>query len=196
MKQEITAIILAGGRSSRMGRDKGLLKINNCTLVERTVQLLEQVCRQITIITNNPVYQNFGIPLYPDVLKGCGPAGGIHAGLSHTQTQFNLLLACDMPFLSGELLNQLIQYIDGDSEAIVPVFKHTPQPLCAIYSKQTLYKFENYILQGHLKMRWIIEQLNTKYITIDRGLDCYAPKLFENINTEEDLLRIKNQFDD
>ncbi|PCJ81120.1 MAG: hypothetical protein COA57_14615, partial [Flavobacteriales bacterium] len=115
---------------------------------------------------------------------------GICTGLIHSKTNFNLVLGCDLPFVSVELLKHLVNQVDKEHEAVVPVFQHMPQSLCAVYSKNSMIEFDKAIQENKLKMQEILKGLKTKYITIDESLDFYSPDLFFNVNTKEDLEQI------
>ena len=99
-QKEITVIVLAGGKSSRMMKDKGLILFNDKTLIEHSIEKVKKVAAHIFIITTNSAYQQFGYPCIEDELKERGPLGGIFTGLVHSSTQKNLVIGCDMPFLS------------------------------------------------------------------------------------------------
>jgi len=183
MRQDVTAIILAGGKSSRMGKDKGLMELNGQKLVNRVLNVVQQVCKNVFIISNQPGYENLNTPVYGDILKHKGPIGGLHAGLTYSNTPYNLLLACDMPHISTDLLKYLLKNLDGDEDAVVPQHRAQPEPLCAIYSKSCLQELENLINANQLKMQEALTCLNVKYVAIDNTLPFYSSQLFMNINT-------------
>ncbi|PCJ83823.1 MAG: hypothetical protein COA57_10470 [Flavobacteriales bacterium] len=189
MKQ-ITGFVLAGGKSIRIGQDKGLIQLNGKQFVEHALSIANQVCKETFIIANSSKYKKFGAPVFADIYKEKGPAGGICTGLIHSKTNFNLVLGCDLPFVSVELLKHLVNQVDKEHEAFVPVFQHLPQPLCAVYSKNSMIEFDKAIQEKKLKMQGILKGLKTKYITIDESLGFYSPDLFFNVNTKEDLEQI------
>ena len=188
----ITGIILAGGKSSRMGQDKGLMQFNGQSFIEHAVQIVKDICDNVIIIANQNGYERLSIPVYADIIKDKGPAAGIYTGLHYSKTQYNLVVGCDMPFLSSEFLGYLLSQIDEKADAIVPEYENKSQPLCAVYSKGCLYQFEQSIQNGQLKMREIIGQLHTKHVVIDKTAGFYSPNLFTNINTHKELETIKN----
>ena len=104
-----TGIILAGGKSSRMGTNKALLTIDGKTVIERIVNQLEQIVDEIIVVTN-PFhdYEFLQLPMVEDKWKGMGPLAGIEAGLNASTTERNLIVACDMPFISIELGKYLL----------------------------------------------------------------------------------------
>ena len=190
MKKEITGIILAGGKSSRIGQDKGLLKINGKTLVEQVHDQIKEVCDSVILISNQQGYEFLGIPIYNDIHKEKGPIGGIHSGLTHSNSKYNLIVSCDMPNLSVDLFNFLIKNIENDHEAIVPVFKDEIQPLCGIYCRSSLVKLHAAIESDKLKMKQFLEEIHTKIVYLDDSLDFYSDHLFTNINTRDDLNQV------
>jgi len=103
-----TGIILAGGMSRRMGREKATLKLGNKTIIEYVIETVSQVVDEMLLITNKPEkYERLGIPLFSDILKNNGALVGIHAGLVSSQTHYSLVIACDMPFVKKELLEYM-----------------------------------------------------------------------------------------
>lgn len=128
-KMDRTGIILAGGHSSRMGENKALLKIGGRTVIERIADQLASVSAEMIIVANNQEdYQFLGLPMVSDHWKGKGPLAGIHAGLLASNTQNNLIVACDMPFISVELGKILLKELDV-RQAAVPEIKGRLHPL-------------------------------------------------------------------
>lgn len=193
MKDHITGIILAGGKSSRMGQDKGLMLFNGQSFIDHAVQIVKDVCNSVIIITNQDGYERLNIPVYNDIIKAKGPAAGVYTGLYYSKTQYNLIIGCDMPFLSSEFLGYLLSQIDEKADAIVPEYENRSQPLCAVYSKSCLSQFKQFIQNGQLKMKEIIRQLHTKHVIIDETSGFYSSNLFTNINTQKELKIIKNR---
>ncbi|MCH8316896.1 MAG: molybdenum cofactor guanylyltransferase [Bacteroidetes bacterium] len=193
MNKQITAIILAGGKSLRMGKDKGLLQLNGLTFVERIYRVVSKVCAEVIIVAKQDGYEYLGLPVFSDIYEDKGPAGGIHTGLFHSKSKFNIVVSCDMPFLSSDLLKFLLSYTGKNYDVIVPRHRGKLQPLCAVYSKNCFCQLELFIQQNQLKMMNIIEQLNTKYVDINSTLDFYSPYLFMNVNNQRDLVMIKKK---
>ncbi|MBI4777986.1 molybdenum cofactor guanylyltransferase [Candidatus Desantisbacteria bacterium] len=157
----LNAIILAGGQSSRFGSDKAEMVIEGQGVLEALINKLRGVCRQIIVVSNagsitsqirsNRVSRgqnekrkqvSFRTPnRYPDVkvvgdvLCGIGPLGGIHAGLLASDTQHNLVLACDMPFINIEFVKYILSQIKPDDMALIPMIHNRAEPLCGIYAR-------------------------------------------------------------
>lgn len=181
-----TGIILAGGKSKRMGEDKGLSLLNHRHLVTYAIGALRPLVSEIIIITNSPGYQQFGYKVYPDQQPDCGPLGGIITGLVHSQTDWNVVLSCDTPFVSSELLSHLVSGA-GSEQALLPVHKGQVEPLVGWYHKSCLPVWESLINQGELKMRYAVKQLDRLEVHINEELDFYTERLFDNLNTPEAL---------
>jgi molybdopterin-guanine dinucleotide biosynthesis protein A len=130
--------VLAGGRSSRMGRDKALLPFQGLRLVEYVAAQARGVIDQITLVGEISRYANLGYPVIEDVFPGCGPLSGIHAALAQTCSEWNLILACDMPQVSQAFLAGLMARAElGRASAVIPVSPDgIPQPLCAAYHRR------------------------------------------------------------
>ena len=107
-KKNIMGIILAGGKSSRMGSDKGLLKIENRTFVECVIDAMKPLIDEIIIVSNNPEYDQFGYHRVEDDIKDSGPLAGLYSGLKHSNTEHNLVLSSDIPLIKAEILEKLI----------------------------------------------------------------------------------------
>lgn len=132
------AFVLAGGRSSRMGRDKALLPFQGRALVEHVASQARGVTDNITLVGETSRYANLGYPVIEDIFPGRGPLSGLHAALTSTDFEWNLILACDMPQVTAEFLVQLMARAEaGQASAVIPVGPDAvPQPLCAAYHRR------------------------------------------------------------
>jgi molybdopterin-guanine dinucleotide biosynthesis protein A len=184
-RNHLTAIILAGGKSSRMGTDKGLMDFRGKKMIEHVLCVAGAIATEILISSSNAGYSQFGFPVYEDIYKNFGPLGGIHSGLSSSHSQWNLVVSCDLPFISREFLLFLLSQ-DADGNAIVPVHDKMPEPLCALYNKSALPEIESLILNGELKMKHALQKLNTVYVDVPKE-KFNAAVLFKNLNSPEDI---------
>lgn len=192
MIDKITAIILAGGKSSRMGQDKSFLELAGKPLIKITIDTLSEIFKSLLIITNNPEpYKTFGIRVAGDSIKDCGPLGGIYTGLTIAETTNNFIVACDMPFLNKELIYYMVKEIQ-DYDVVVPEFNGRLEPLCAIYSKNCIKPIENQIFNQKLKVTDFFKSLKVRVIK-DKEIKQFDPEglYFTNINTREDCRRLK-----
>lgn len=184
--KNITGVILAGGKSSRMGTDKGLLELNGKKIIEHIISAIQPVVDEIIIISNTDNYDYLGLKVYSDIIKDRGPLSGIHSALSYSTNDMNLIVSCDMPFISSELLSYIVANA-FDCEIAVPMYNGYAEPLCAVYSKKCIERFETLIAKNELKMRDVFHHFITKEVLILENLPFYNSKLFVNINTQDEL---------
>lgn len=159
------AIILSGGKSSRMGTNKALLKINEKTNIERIADKLKILFDDIILVTNEPEqYKFLGLKMVEDQYPGMGPLAGVHAGLEVSDFEVNFVVACDMPFISVELANALVNNC-SHYDAVVPVINGKQHPLFSVFKKETANKIEQSIAGGRLRMKHLLDDLNVLYLT-------------------------------
>lgn len=191
---EATGIILAGGKSSRMGTNKALLRIDGKSVIEHVVAELDSIVNNIIIVTNSfEDYAFLNLPMVEDEWKGMGPLAGIHAGLSATKTEQNLLVACDMPFISAQLgsvlLGQLAEY-----QVAVPKIADKIHPLFAAYRKEVKEEAKAALEQKQLRIRGMFRNIHVK-IMDEKELNDYGIKLSEsdlfNMNHPEEYEQAK-----
>lgn len=185
MYQSITGVIVAGGKSSRMGQDKGLLRLGDKHLVQYSIEALQLLCPQLLISTQNEWYAQFGYPLVNDIIKDCGPMGGIYSALMISETQYILALACDMPFVSTQILEILTENIHH-YDCVVPAIGNKYEPLCAVYSKSLIPAMEQCIKTGHYALNDLIMESSHYFIDFENDADA-----FMNLNTLTDLEKSK-----
>lgn len=183
--EKISGIILAGGKSSRMGQDKGLLRFQGKRLIEYTIDLLRPLCSQLLISTNQTGYEQFGFELVADQYPDCGPVGGLHAALNASENDWNIVLSCDTPFLNQELLKLLLKNNDGYL-AVIPKHRKGMEPLAALYHRNLAGFFEQQILRGNFKLQKIIHGQNVNVFDVSILLQKH-PNLFHNLNLPDDL---------
>jgi len=186
-KKKYSVIILAGGKSSRMGADKGLVEFNGKKMIEHILDVVKYLTDEILIVSNNPDYKNFGYPVVEDIYKECGPLGGIHAGLSKSTTPWNLVIGCDMPYVTSDFLEFLILQLPQSCDAIIPVHDEKVEPLCALFNRTSLPKMESLLLKNELKMQEVVARLNSKFVDVPMK-HFLASVIFKNINSRIDLI--------
>lgn len=179
-----SAAVLAGGKSSRFGSDKGLVPFRGKAMVAHVIDVLELLEIPIFIVTDNPEYQTLNKPVIKDDFKSKGPIGGLFSALKYAKTTHCFCVACDMPFLDVRLFHKMMECCDFD--AVVPVFDGRPQPLAACYQKAAMPVIEQQIKQGQHKMTDTISHLNHHWLHVDENCEIYHPKLFANINTRKE----------
>lgn len=179
---KITAIILAGGKSTRMGQDKGLMLFDGKPMIEHIINTVNPIVNNIIIITNNKKYTQFGHPIYADIYTAKGPLAGIHAGLSNSTTSLNFVLSCDTPFINQALLN-LLKNNYNNEDVIIPKKENDTHPLIGIYNKSCLDILKNELANNRLKLKLAIQKMDFKIIDANQ----FNTKLFNNINSKNDI---------
>ncbi|MEW9121173.1 MAG: molybdenum cofactor guanylyltransferase [Thermotaleaceae bacterium] len=187
-----TAIILAGGKSSRMGFDKQHLHINQQSIIEMQMGRLKKIFREIIIVTNTPdYYTHLSCIAVADEEKDFGPLGGMHAGLKNASNQFSYIVACDMPCLNLKYIlymQSVIERKGEDIQAVVTRFGDWLEPFNGFYSKGLLPKLEENIQLGKRRILNLLEGSTVFYIE-EKVARKYSPnwEMFINLNTREDI---------
>ena len=182
---QITSIILAGGKSKRMGTDKSLLPFNGETLLKHSLKLCKPFSHSVIISSDNPNHKIPGSQIIPDKIKDCGPMGGIYSCLEKSKTDWNFVLSVDAIFIERAFISYLISETD-DFDSVIPVHKNGVEPLIGMYNKKSLHVFRNRIKSGKYKMQELLELLNVNYIDAQEWVERY-PQIFHNLNRPEDF---------
>lgn len=186
--KDITGVILAGGKSSRFGRNKALVEFQGIRLIERVVRTLRPIFRHLILITNTPhEYGYIGLPAYEDLVKGIGPLGGIYTGLKVISDETGFFVACDMPFLNSELINHTIKIREG-FDAVIPRINWKVEALHALYSRKCLSAIKEMIDSKEYQIIKFFNKINVRYIE-EEEIRLIDPKLrsFYNINRPDEL---------
>jgi molybdenum cofactor guanylyltransferase len=196
VREAITGFVLAGGKSTRMGRDKAGLSLGGPTLLETALETARAVSGEdnVFILGSPELYGAYG-PVIPDVFPGCGPLGGIHAALAHTKTEFNLIIGVDTPFLSPPLLGYIVdRALEARTWVTAPEINQYPQPLCAVYSREFLPFAEQALKTGKYKIVPLFPRERTLLIAeSELKRFAFTAEMFENLNTPEDLERARRR---
>lgn len=186
----MTGIILAGGKSSRMGFNKAFIDIDGKPIIHKTVGLFKELFDEIILVANDPVeYEELNILTVTDIFKGAGSLGGIYTGLFHAQSEYSFIAACDMPFLNKEVIARMGK-ISGSYHAIVPFVIGRYHPLHAIYSKKCLKPIAEMIQEKDLRITNLFKKVKTKKLEEKDWLSNESIlSSLDNINTREDLHR-------
>jgi len=191
--RDIAAFILAGGASSRMGRAKALLEIGGVALVVRTVRLVESVAGTATVIGNPETYQSLGLRMIEDDVPGAGPLGGIATALRVSDAPWNLILACDLPYLTRDWLEFLVRRgLASQADAVIPMNTLGAEPLCAVYHKCGEPLIRTAIERGVRKVTDGLKELRVEAIERAewKAFDSDG-LLFKNMNSPEDYEEAK-----
>jgi len=189
---EVTGIILAGGKSSRMGTDKGLQELCGKPLINYAIQSLSGLCSTILISTSSDAYQSFGYKTVADEIPGIGPMGGIYSALKQSKTDINLVLSCDLPFVSKELLSFILKNSEGYQVAVPWQGNQHYEPLCGFYHLSVLDQMSSYIKHNNYKLPDLFEEISINRLVINKELDFYNEELFLNVNSKHDLALAEN----
>lgn len=189
---QATAIILAGGKSSRMGRDKALLRVKDDNMLEEAIRVLAGGFDEILVSANDRSYDSLKIKTIPDVYPGRGPLAGIHAGLRVSAHDVNFVVACDMPFIDVRLALYMLELVVG-YDVVVPKMGDYYEPLFAVYTKNCLAAIEDQLKAGRNKTSAFYSKVKVRFV--DRNdlerfghSDC----LFFNVNTPVDLKKAQH----
>ncbi len=185
-KKDITGIILAGGKSSRMGSDKGFLELNNKPFVQYSIDAVTPLVSKIIIVSDHSTYDSFGLTRVTDHIKDAGPISGIYSGLEASDTEYNLILSCDIPLITSEVLEKLIHEIDSTTEIIQAESNGKSMPLVALYKRSVKTKFLELLQNEERRLRIAVKQCNFKNVALDKTNE----KATMNINTKEDFKQI------
>ena len=193
LKENICAYVLAGGRSSRMGQDKGLLQLGEKRMVEYVIEQMEPLVKEVKIVANDPAYRELGYEVLEDEEIGLGPLGGIYTALKQSRTPFNLIVSCDMPFINAEAVKYMLTNA-GSADISISTTEGRMQPLFGIYAKSCLVGIEEAVKAKKLQLRSLILDFNYRLLPMEEsGLD--SRLLFKNVNTPEEFAEAQKQID-
>jgi molybdopterin-guanine dinucleotide biosynthesis protein A len=191
-KKEITGVILSGGKSIRMGKNKAFIQVEGVPIIKRIHNLFRELFREVIIVTNDrDLFSDFDSKIYSDLIPGKGALGGLYTGIFFSSFYHSFCVACDMPFIKKALVQYLIENMDN-RDVIVPRTKDGLQPLHAIYSKNCIDPIRKSIDEGKSKIIDIYDQVNVKIVDEEDFL-CFDPgrESFINVNTPEELLLLR-----
>lgn len=186
--KDVSGVILAGGKSIRMGQDKATLKWGETDILNHIVKKLFATCKEILVVSNLPRYLNKPAKLVTDIIPNCGPLSGIHAGLCHAQHQKTIIVGCDMPFIDPLFLEMMLNKING-FDAVVPIHSRGKEFLCACYTKNCIPIIERLLQCGDNRVSSLLEEVNCFYYPEEQWPWFNADRLFCNLNTYEDYQR-------
>lgn len=187
----LTVVVQAGGQSSRMGQDKGLIPFLGKPLIERVVQRVKPIADEMIITTNKPQeYAFLNLPLYPDLIPGRGALGGLYTALSAANNPLVAVIACDMPFINPSLLKaQLDLLIRTQADVVIPHTSEGMEPFHAIYSRAACLPFiKNAVESGKWRADAWFSQVEVTLMHKEQIIE-YDPQFlsFSNVNTLEEL---------
>jgi len=185
-RKDITGAILAGGKSTRMGRDKALLDLKGKPFIQHVAEALQLVFRSVIIISDHgDRYRFLHLPVYQDIFKNCGPLGGIHSALTHVSTEAVFLASCDVPFLSPSI----IRYVVGrktQNDVTLLYGGNSLQPLCGLYKRHCLPTVEHHLEQGRYSVLECLREIHTTVLSPELDGAATESHALMNINTPSD----------
>jgi molybdopterin-guanine dinucleotide biosynthesis protein A len=187
-----SSIILAGGKSTRLGHDKILETVGNTSLLEQVISRIEQISKEIIIVTVkertfSQVENHPKVKIVSDIFPGQGSLGGIYTGLVKSDSFYNVVIAADMPFVNTALLKYMISVCEG-YDLVLPQVDGLAEPLHAVYSKNCIAPIESLLNKGIKVIIELVNLVKVRYIE-PAEIDKLDPRhlSFFNINTKEDL---------
>ena len=190
MITNVTGILLAGGKSRRMGEDKRFLLVGGQTLFERSLSILRSLFPNVLVVIaqDSPPLQA-EVPVLRDLVPDCGSLGGLYTGLEHASTQHVFVVACDMPFLDPQAVQYVVE-LRADADIVMAQRENGLQPMHALYSKRCLPVIEGMVKARHLKIQEIVSDpsLNVRLISkVELSRIDPEGRSFLNVNTPADL---------
>lgn len=186
-RPEIVGVILAGGKSSRMGTNKALLEWDGLPLIAHVARTLQHVFKRVLLVADEAEpYRFLRLPVYPDIFKDSGPLGGIHAGFVHSGAKNIFVAACDTPYISRALIEYIIHY---PSEASVKIARMDGEvhPLCGQYSRAAMPYIQQALETRRLRLKKVLNDLKATEVPITEELPLYHLHLLKNFNTPADF---------
>lgn len=187
MDRQWTGVVLAGGQSSRMGRDKALIEIDGRTMLDRAIDLLRPHVREVLVIGDPTKYGQVHGTVIADEEPGLGPLGGLVTALKKARYVRLLVIACDLPELNDRLMARLKVVLDEGHDAVVPRHGGLIEPLAAAYHRHAVDAFSECLRQRVLKMSEALARVRTVWLDVRPGEDGWPAGIFRNVNAPSDL---------
>ena len=190
MITDVTGVLLAGGKSRRMGEDKRFLSVGEETLYERSLAVLRSVFQTVFVVIaqDSPALQS-NVPVFRDLIAGCGSLGGLYTGLKQADTPYVFAVACDMPFLDPAMVRYFTEMKDK-ADVVMAELQNGLQPMHALYHQRCLPVMEKLVQARELKIQQLAAHpsLRVRLITpAEFGAIDPAGRSFYNVNTPSDL---------
>jgi molybdopterin-guanine dinucleotide biosynthesis protein A len=185
----VAAFVLAGGASTRMGRDKALLELDGVPMLLRMTRLAEPHVASFAAVGPPERYASLALDVVPDHWPGTGPLGGIATALRVSSSEWNLVLGCDLPYLTEEWINWLIARArESSAQAVVPEWQRGIEPLAAMYRKDCEPAFSAALGRGVRRISQALQDIVLERVTASHWhwIEC-ADNLFQNVNRPEDF---------
>jgi molybdopterin-guanine dinucleotide biosynthesis protein A len=182
MTFDATAIVLAGGKSRRMGQDKSLIEIDGTPLISLVVEQLKPYFSRIIIgAADDGKFDFLELPVVPDKVPNCGPLMGLTSSLEASESEVNFVMACDMPDVNVELIQTLMSLTEGHDCVIPSLGNGMHEPLFGVYRKSVLPEASEMLAAGRRRITDLFDRVRVRYVELDESGSCV------NLNTQEDL---------
>ncbi len=191
--EKIGGIILAGGKSSRMGQDKAMMRIGDKTLIERVYDIINNFTSEIIISSNTDNYDFLKCKIIPDIYKNIGPISGIHASLKNAKYDRNIIISCDTPFVSKYIIAELIKVSDN-YDITISRNNEFIEPLIGIYSKNIIDNLEKAISNKNYSITKVIYSSKSNIVEIDKSILEKSRNCFININDNNNYQLAVNSY--
>lgn len=182
----MNGIIIAGGKSTRMGQDKAFVSYNGKCLIEYAIKLLSLFCKTVTISANDfDKYAQFDLPIVADSIKDIGPIGGLYSALSVSADETNIVIPVDMPLITKDLISYLLSNHQA-GHITTPFHNGLLEPLCAIYPTSAVFTIKSMISQENYKLYNLLDRHPTNKVDVTHLLK-HHPEMLSNFNRPSDL---------
>lgn len=189
---KVSGFILAGGKSTRMGRDKAFLDFGGGSLIRRVIDVITTVTGDVAVIGDPVRFAGLNVPVFADVISGFGPLAGIHSALMHSNHNHALIVGCDLPFVRKSLLELLVSKLPCDGAVVPRNSRGQTEQLCSIYSRRLLPVVGQLISEGIHTPRAIYKRAETVYVAWEQIAELAGSgEFFLNVNTAEEYERAK-----
>lgn len=186
---DITGVILVGGKSRRMGRDKAFLPLDGMPLFERVLAVFRQLFATVVLVGGDEErFGSYGLTTYPDIYPGSA-LGGLYTGLSHAGTEHIFVGSCDMPFPSASLVRYLCT-LREEHDCVVPETEKGFEPLFAVYAKSALPAMLELLQSGNFRIYDLYPLLDTRYVGTGELAPYVEERSLINLNTPEEYRRV------
>ena len=190
-KNNITGIILAGGKSTRMGREKGFVLWKDKPFVQHSIAALKPLVSEILIVSDHSVYDKLGYRRVQDSFTEAGPLSGLYSGLKESNTELNLVLSCDVPLITSSVMEKLVAGYHQGIAAVVCSADERIMPLVALYHKNCYQVCKLLLDDGERRMMRLLDMLpSTTFIVLDDN----DARNVRNINSSTELKKIEDEY--
>lgn len=188
--KNISGIVLCGGKSKRMGKNKALLKLDDKYLIMHVLELLSSFSKELIISTNSSDLAFLQVKLVSDEFQEIGPIAGILSALKQIKTDKAIILSCDTPFINESIIKYMLES-SINYDVVLPVFKDYLQPMTGVFDKKIIPIIEKEIESGNYIPPKIFEKTNLNKLKIDKTIKGWHKDLFFNVNSPEDYEKAK-----